>query len=125
MKTHEETWTRVLWMHDHNQEPIYGIESDAIPKKVDDHFCEFSAGEYARSQLAAAAPEMARELLRREWFSSEQGDYCPSCQCDRPRNPAGAHLAPYYDPRPGVGHVPECEWLVMMQKAGVLGSGHT
>jgi hypothetical protein len=63
MKPHEETWTRVLWMHDHNQEPIYGIESDAIPKKVDDHFCEFSAGEHARSQLAAAAPEMAR-LLR-------------------------------------------------------------
>lgn len=63
MKPWEETWTRVLWMHDHNQDPIFGIESDAIQKGVDDHFCEFDAGEHARSQLATAAPEMARALV--------------------------------------------------------------
>jgi hypothetical protein len=64
MKPWEETWTRVLWLHDHNQDPIFGIESDAIPKKVAGHFCEFDGGEHARSQLATAAPEMARVLLR-------------------------------------------------------------
>jgi hypothetical protein len=105
MKIHEETWTRVLWMHDHNQEPIYGIESDAIPKKVDDHFCEFSAGEHARSQLAAAAPEMARLLL--EFYDRA----CPSINCNGPFDD-GTHDA-------------TCEVRIVLVKAGVLPSGDT
>jgi hypothetical protein len=120
MKTHEETWTRVLWMHDHNQDPIYGIESDAIPKKVDDHFCEFSAGEHARSQLAAAAPEMARLLLDVQWTPTgyDHEPCCPVCTMSKPRVQRD-------DANFTHGHSKDCAFVAVLVKAGVLPSGDT
>lgn len=71
--------------------------------------------------LIAAAPEMARALLSLEWAMSDEGDYCPSCQANRPHNPRFKEdlRQPYYLETPGVGHRDDCVWLAALRKAGV------
>jgi hypothetical protein len=57
MKAWEETWTSVLWMHDHNQDPLYNVEAG------DDDLVADAMGNKGRVDLIVAAPEMARMLL--------------------------------------------------------------
>jgi hypothetical protein len=57
----------------------------------------------ARAKLAAAAPEMARLLLKLEIVGDGAG-YCPACHVLRPDLP----------------HKDSCEWVTVLTKAGVL-----
>ena len=66
MKPWEETWTPTIWMHDHNQDPLWALETNHAPPKagvIEVPFCEFEANMGDHAKLAAAAPEMARLLL--------------------------------------------------------------
>lgn len=73
------------------------------------------AGDYERTLLASAAPDMARVLIAIEWGATDEGDndVCPSCGF-------GAFVRP--DPKlPKVraGHRPDCALDAALRKAGV------
>lgn len=58
----------------------------------------------ARGRLAAAAPEMARLLLKLEIVGDGGPGFCPACGVWRPDYP----------------HKDDCEWVAVLRKAGVI-----
>lgn len=72
------------------------------------------------AKLCAAAPEMARLLLKLEWRGAYQvgiGDGCDSCcpDCEMPA-PILVHEKSHL-------HAPDCELAAVLRKAGVLRHG--
>ena len=66
MKAYEENWGHLIWMHDHNQRPIWAVDSanNKRPGTAPGALFEFNdPDERDAAMLAAAAPDMARLLL--------------------------------------------------------------
>ena len=102
MKPWEETWT-TDWASDYT---VTILRGDSY------RVAQFNAGGpegVARARLAAAAPDMARLLLKLEWsdVDYDAATYCPSCWASYPWKPSD------------LGHRDDCEWLAVMRKAGV------
>lgn len=66
------------------------------------------ADDVARAQLAAAAPDLARALLKVEWRGESRGcEVCVGCQVEAP-----------YEPKPGEPHESDCFADAALTKAG-------
>jgi len=102
MKPHEETWTADRKEH--------GWHIGPQPDGRCSMFANTDATTHARQEqtakLIAAAPEMARMLLAREWDSE---DCCPSCGAVRVLS----------GPFPRAEHAADCAWTALMKKAGL------
>ncbi len=76
----------------------------------------------ARARIAACAPEALRLLLEAEWSASGLNSYdehswkeCPWCGgAEMPPASTLDGSRPYY-----IGHAPDCQWLALMEKAGL------
>jgi len=81
---------------------------------------ETNAHEHARAKLIAAAPAMARLLLKLEWVDTSDGEYrerCPACQCCTKLPPDGRVGIPFRV-HPGE-HSEDCELVAVLKAAGV------
>lgn len=138
-KPWEETWTWIDGEEAEDEFPeqggtLYALRPDGRPD-CDRRIIETDSGVYppkgAERALIAAAPEMARLLLDLEWAGWNQEGYdpsdaCPSCGQHPPskfivparRIDAYTRVEAHEEIRGG--HAPDCRWVAVLRKAGVL-----
>ncbi len=117
MKPIEETWQ--VFQHGTFYDTA-AAKCPVLPERLGEK--KYIAHQEARARIAACAPEALRLLLEAEWSASGLNSYdehswsaCPWCY--------GAEMPPAStldgSHPPHIGHEPSCQWLALMQKAGL------
>lgn len=118
-KPWEETWTAVL------SGPACDFPSQVLNESGDPVLYAAERGATVRAahpavQLAACAPELARMLLSHEWSDHGAYDEATCMEC------AGSFSVDYVTNEAGIAvltstvdHETDCDWLLLMKKAGL------